>query len=497
MKIVVEGCAHGELDQIYATIADMERAEGVKVDVLLCCGDFQSVRNQADLNCLACPAKYRKMNCFPSYCSGEKVAPLLTIFVGGNHEASNYLQELPWGGWVAPNIFYLGYGGVVQVDGVRIGGASGIFKGHHYRRGHNEKPPYSDDAMRSVYHVREIEVMKLGLFPSKIDVFMSHDWPRGMAYHGDTQDLLRRKKFLKAEVESNTFGSPPLEHLLHTLQPRYWFAAHIHCKFAAVVRHQGPDNAMTKFLSLDKCLPNRDFLQVVDVEPAVPFVRPASAAAAGRPHLCYDPEWLAILKVTHPLQQQVLSRRSLPSPDALAAEARIAVGWVNARLGEQAQQAFMAGTLSAADAAAASDTKDGDGGGAAAGVAGGGAAVSRACEVFPFIPTVIPPGGDKRCRGLLRNEQNDQLLALLELPHILTVPPPGGGFSGGAGSFAGGATGGGVGAAALVRGRDDDSAGSRRVRMRLPTPMRDGRPLAKVEDLKAALDGELQHYACL
>jgi lariat debranching enzyme len=46
-----------------------------------------------------------------SYCryySGEKKAPVLTIFIGGNHEASNYLQELPYGGWVAPDIYYLG-----------------------------------------------------------------------------------------------------------------------------------------------------------------------------------------------------------------------------------------------------------------------------------------------------------------------------------------------------------------------------------------------------
>jgi len=42
------------------------------------------------------------------YYSGEKKAPVLTIFIGGNHEASNYLQELPYGGWVAPNIYYIG-----------------------------------------------------------------------------------------------------------------------------------------------------------------------------------------------------------------------------------------------------------------------------------------------------------------------------------------------------------------------------------------------------
>lgn len=45
---------------------------------------------------------------FVRYYSGEKKAPMLTIIIGGNHEASNYMQELPYGGWVAPNIYYLG-----------------------------------------------------------------------------------------------------------------------------------------------------------------------------------------------------------------------------------------------------------------------------------------------------------------------------------------------------------------------------------------------------
>lgn len=56
------------------------------------------------------------------YYSGEKVAPILTLFIGGNHEASNYLQELPYGGWVAPNIYYLGRAGVVRFGNLRIGG---------------------------------------------------------------------------------------------------------------------------------------------------------------------------------------------------------------------------------------------------------------------------------------------------------------------------------------------------------------------------------------
>ena len=90
-----------------------------------------------------------------------QVAPVLTIFIGGNHEASNYNWELYHGGWVAPNIFFLGYANVVKVAGVRIGGLSGIYNRKHYQMGHFEVPPYSDDDMRSAYHVRQLEVCKL------------------------------------------------------------------------------------------------------------------------------------------------------------------------------------------------------------------------------------------------------------------------------------------------------------------------------------------------
>lgn len=39
------------------------------------------------------------------------------------------------GGWVAPNIYYLGTAGSVLVNGLRISGASGIFKSHDYHKG--------------------------------------------------------------------------------------------------------------------------------------------------------------------------------------------------------------------------------------------------------------------------------------------------------------------------------------------------------------------------
>lgn len=40
-----------------------------------------------------------------------------------------------YGGWVAPNIYFLGMSGVVNFGGLRIGGLSGIWKKFDYKQG--------------------------------------------------------------------------------------------------------------------------------------------------------------------------------------------------------------------------------------------------------------------------------------------------------------------------------------------------------------------------
>jgi len=148
---------------------------------------------------------------------------------------------------------------------------------------------------------------------SSPDIFLSHDWPCGIERHGDLNNLLRRKPFLRGDIQSNQLGSPPLMSLLRNLKPSWWFAAHMHTRFEARVRHdptdppavtasnsdeivigdedddlkvvkdvaplQNPDEIVledeietvvspppppheTKFLALDKCLPRRQFLEV-------------------------------------------------------------------------------------------------------------------------------------------------------------------------------------------------------------------------------------------
>ncbi|KAK9457291.1 DBR1-domain-containing protein [Dipodascopsis uninucleata] len=344
LNVAVEGCCHGELDKVYRAVSKLK----TRIDLLIINGDFQAIRNHSDLHCMAVPKKYYRLGDFADYYSGKKRAPVLTIFIGGNHEASNYLSELHYGGWVAENIYFMGASNVINIKGVRIGGLSGIYSSYDYFKGHFERLPYSESTKRSIYHIRQYDVFKLYQLTGKVDVMLSHDWPAGIEHFGDLQSLLRRKKHFKSDIENKSLGSPPAWTLLKHLRPKYWFSAHLHVHYPAIVQHddsliknqgnlqptsenipetqiaienideinlddvvdekstvqeQAPDRSAdipsehgfreTRFLSLDKCVPRRKFLHVVKV-PVREYSESYSESL--EVNLQYDPEWLAITK---------------------------------------------------------------------------------------------------------------------------------------------------------------------------------------------------------
>lgn len=292
--IAVAGCVHGCLHKVYEDVERYENQKNCTVNLVLICGDFQTVRNNNDLKCLHVPPKYRQLGDFHEYYSGKRVAPKLTLFVGGNHEASNYLMTLPYGGWVAHNIYYLGYASIVQVDGLRIGGISGIFKQYDAELGHFERLPFDHQTVTSVYHTRRLESFRLLNVNNKtsdqpLDIMLSHDWPRNIHECGNVHRLLQRKKHFRNDVNNGRLGNPLHQPLVNHLKPRFWFSAHLHVRFEALVRH-GP-NVVTNFLALDKCLPNRPYLEFVNLER-----QPGTCFSS---QFSYDPEWLAILVATN------------------------------------------------------------------------------------------------------------------------------------------------------------------------------------------------------
>lgn len=269
LSVAILGCCHGEIGAVYNRIENHQIETGRNVDLLVCCGDFQSLRVWEDFHSLAVPPKYRNaLGSFLPYYVGEKQAPVPTIVIGGNHEASQALQELYYGGWLAPQIYYLGAAGVVRYRGLRIGGLGGIYKDYSYRKPHWERPPYNpSNSLRSVYHVRQVDVARLlslsvpidkikaekststageqlQQLRRRLDIMLSHDWPRGIEHHGDLDGLLRKKPFFREDIQKNELGSPAGNEILLQLKPRHWFAAHLHVQFEATVNHD-KDGAKT------------------------------------------------------------------------------------------------------------------------------------------------------------------------------------------------------------------------------------------------------------
>ena len=82
-------------------------------------------------------------------------------------------------------------------------------------------------------------------------------------------------------------------------------------------------NTTVRFLALDKCLPGRKFLQLLDV-PAIssplqsPVSPPSNVAPTPRHTLTYDPEWLAITRVFN--EYLILGDPNAPTPRDLGEE---------------------------------------------------------------------------------------------------------------------------------------------------------------------------------
>ena len=79
----------------------------------------------------------------------------------------------------------------------------------------------------------------------------------------------------------------------------------MHAKFPANVPHQ--DGKSTKFLALDKCMPGKRFLQIIDIP---------QTGDTSEPKLSFDAEWMGILRDTNHLWHFENSNQYMPGPIA-------------------------------------------------------------------------------------------------------------------------------------------------------------------------------------
>ena len=282
LNIIITGCIHGSLDKMYKDIKEYSSTSNKKIDMILCTGDFECMRTEKDLTFLSCPEKYREMGDFYKYYTSKAIAPYLTIFIGGNHEASNYLEQNYYGGWVAPNIYYLGRSGLINVKGIRIGGISGIFNKFDYFRGNFEKD--EDDIKgdkKTIFHLREFDVVKMSHVKNKIDIFMTHDWPTNLVSDEDKADVFKKRPHFKNDILEGTLGSFPGEFLLKYLKPSFFICGHMHFYYSNKIND-------TQIYAFDKCLNERHYFGLIEVKKSL------ITMDINDNDIYIDPEWMAI-----------------------------------------------------------------------------------------------------------------------------------------------------------------------------------------------------------
>ncbi len=213
VNLAVFGDIHGKQDLMYKVAKDWERSHNRSLDAILQVGDFETVRDESDLAYLSAPKKYKKVGDFADYASGDKTAPILTVFIGGNHEAWNVLGEKNNGGFVAENMYYLGRAGTMAIKGVNIGGVTGIYHPKVFNTALGQEPDhdwkyYRSDAFDSLRKTR-------------LDVLLVHDWMTPVTGL-DIRQVRNIHDNLLIGKKNPIYG------LMQDTAPKYVFMGHMH-----------------------------------------------------------------------------------------------------------------------------------------------------------------------------------------------------------------------------------------------------------------------------
>lgn len=260
--IAIFGDVHGHQDAMVQTVVRWQEEHGAQIDLILSVGDFQAIRDETDMRAMACPAKYQQVGDYPAYHTGRNSFPAEVAFIGGNHEAYNWLETMPTGGQLGPKCYYLGRWGVIERLGLRIAGLTGNYSPRAYESG-RRSVDYSNPAVlanerakkQSTYFV-QVEVEALAK-SGHVDILLLHDWPEGLpelAEPGTTDGTPRRG-----------VGNPHGLWLLEQLKPRWLFCGHMHQYFRGEIRWSA--TAVTRFACLERATsPGNQAMCVLRIE---------------------------------------------------------------------------------------------------------------------------------------------------------------------------------------------------------------------------------------
>lgn len=244
----IVGDVHGEMWTMIRLLSGWEKARNRRIDFVLQVGDFEPHRDEEDLSTMAAPAKYRQLGDFGAFARREAQFPWPVLFIGGNHEPYGWLETIREGGDVAENCYFVGRANVVEVEGIRIAGLSGVYKPELFEK---SRPSVREFGVRSNkewigWNEEDIEqLLSLGT----ADVLLLHEWPYAF-------DARQRH-------EPHGGAAQWIEMLLESLQPQIVFCGHLHYRLKGATRVKGMDIPVECLAQVSE---GRDAFAVYEVE---------------------------------------------------------------------------------------------------------------------------------------------------------------------------------------------------------------------------------------
>lgn len=224
MNIAVFGDLHGNWGD-FCRIA-RELNQKVKLDAILQCGDAQPIRSDEDLAFVSTPAKYRNPGDFVKVLDGSITIPVQMLFIGGNHEPYNFLDQHMEGGFIAGRLYYLGRAGFRMLDErISVSGLSGVYSPKYF-----EKPrllwPYNESKRKQATYFNEAEVRSMSGHPL-MHILLLHEWP----------DIMNAARDATWPAHWDRVGIQPLSAIINAKAPRWTFCGHMHKR--AYYNHEG------------------------------------------------------------------------------------------------------------------------------------------------------------------------------------------------------------------------------------------------------------------
>jgi len=239
----VLGDLHGHFDRAVELLQSVEAKTGLHADFVLQVGDLEAHRTIKDTESMYAPHRLKQVGDFPPYGRKEKTFPTRMVFIGGNHEPYQRLQDSSHDAEIATNIHFLGRSGEVTLQGLKIAYLTGIFDEVYFHQSPDARRPVRGEqdfpAQRFLSCFTETEVNVL-YNVTRPDVLLVHEWPSDIVRLEDHESLEPRHRHLRY----GETGISVIRQLAEKLKPKLLFCGHMHRRYQGCLRDQNSGESM-------------------------------------------------------------------------------------------------------------------------------------------------------------------------------------------------------------------------------------------------------------